>query len=1159
MSTGWGRARRWRGWAAGAAAAAVVVATGGTTALADDVVVGGNNVVADGGKVVTATPGKAVSVNYELDATSGPGNDPSGCDTGGGKDNAVTVTITVSAGATASPSSLSFGSCGTPQAVSFSAAKAGEYTVTASATGGKKDSAFTTDQASFKLKVVSPNTAPVVTVSGPEQGKGYEKGSVPAAVCNVTDDHDAATTFAATLSAVTGTLSSYGLGSQTASCSYTDAGGLGGQASVTYSVVDTKAPALKTPGDRTVEATGSAGAAVTFSATATDAVDPEPAVSCASSSGLTSGSTFPLGGTTVSCTATDEAGNASSGQFVVTVQDTTKPLVTVPDDVTAEATAASGAAVTYSARATDTVSGTLTPTCAPASGSTFALGGATAVVCQATDAANNTGYASFNVNVVDTTAPRLSLPENATIEATGASGAAFAYTATASDLVDGEVGVTCDAPSGSAFRLGSTTVSCAATDKAGNSALGSFVVTVQDKTAPVLTLPEDLTAEATKSTGADVSYSVSATDLVDGNVEPVCAPANGTFAVGTTTVSCTATDAHGNTARGSFHVVVTDTTPPTLVSVPADQILEATGPDGAVATFTPPTSTDLVDGIVPVTCSASSGATFVLGTTKVTCSATDAHSNRTTATFAVTVADTKPPVLTEVGDLTAEASGADGARVGFTAPTAHDVVDGAVDVACDHASGSSFAFGVTTVTCSAQDRAGNSATRTFTVTVQDTTAPDVTVPASRTEEATGPTGATVTWSGVSAHDVVDGDLSAGCTPASGSTFGLGTRTVTCSATDAHGNTGQGGFTVTVVDTTPPALTVPADMTAEATGPTGTAVRFAAVATDLVDGSVTPVCTSGGQAVTSGNVFPLGTATVSCTATDYAGNSSPAKAFTVTVQDTTAPVVTVPASQTVEATGPAGAVATWTASARDLVDGDLAPTCSVASGSVLPLGTTTVTCTATDAHRNLGSGSFTVTVRDTTAPVVSVPTAPVTATATSAAGATVTFTATATDTVDGTFAATCTPASGSTFTPGATTVSCTATDAAGNTADAKAFQVNVTFGWAGFFAPVDTNKTLNGMKAGSTAPLKWSVSDQKGGYVSDLSIVSKETSSVVNCSTGAVVDDLESYATGGTLLRYDSTANQFVYNWQSPKKAGTCYTVTIGLTDGTTHPATFQLK
>jgi len=78
-------------------------------------------------------------------------------------------------------------------------------------------------------------------------------------------------------------------------------------------------------------------------------------------------------------------------------------------------------------------------------------------------------------------------------------------------------------------------------------------------------------------------------------------------------------------------------------------------------------------------------------------------------------------------------------------------------------------------------------------------------------------------------------------------------------------------------------------------------------------------------------------------------------------DTTPPVVTVPASLLLEATSAAGAVGTFQASANDDVDGPLPVTCNPASGSTFPLGTTTVTCTATDAAGNSGSASFIVTV------------------------------------------------------------------------------------------------------------------------------------------------------------------------------------------------------
>src|SRR5206468_4103031 len=158
------------------------------------------------------------------------------------------------------------------------------------------------------------------------------------------------------------------------------------------------------------------------------------------------------------------------------------------------------------------------------------------------------------------------------------------------------------------------------------------------------------------------------------------------------------------------------------------------------------------------------------------------------------------------------------------------------------------------------------------------------------------------------------------------------------------------------------------------------------------------------------------------------------------QDTTPPTVTAPPPIVVEATSAAGAVATFTASATDIVDGTVATACSPASGSTLPLGLTLITCFATDSHGNTGSASFHVTVLDTTPPIVTVPPA-IAAEAASAAGAAVTFTASASDIVDGSVATTCSPASGSTFGIMPTLVNCSATDAHGNTGSAS-FHVTV---------------------------------------------------------------------------------------------------------------------
>ena len=88
---------------------------------------------------------------------------------------------------------------------------------------------------------------------------------------------------------------------------------------------------------------------------------------------------------------------------------------------------------------------------------------------------------------------------------------------------------------------------------------------------------------------------------------------------------------------------------------------------------------------------------------------------------------------------------------------------------------------------------------------------------------------------------------------------------------------------------------------------------------------------------------------------------------LTVTDTTGPALSVPASVTAVATTASGAVVTYSASATDLVDGPVTITCSPASGSSFPIGTTTVTCSAVDAHANSSTATFDVTVTDPSEP------------------------------------------------------------------------------------------------------------------------------------------------------------------------------------------------
>jgi hypothetical protein len=212
-------------------------------------------------------------------------------------------------------------------------------------------------------------------------------------------------------------------------------------------------------------------------------------------------------------------------------------------------------------------------------------------------------------------------------------------------------------PSGSTFPLGKTAVLCTAVDPTTNAVgLAHFAVTVVNG-PPVINVPSNITAEATSSLGAMVSYDVTATDAEDGTDPVDCTPASpAQFALDTpTTVSCSATDSAGATSTASFVVQVVDTTPPVLC--PLSNLAVGTNSGaGAVVTYTT-CATDIVDGSDPVTCDHQSGSFFPVGTTVVSCSSTDKHGNKSpVSTFTVCVSDTTPPVLSLPAPITVHAT-----------------------------------------------------------------------------------------------------------------------------------------------------------------------------------------------------------------------------------------------------------------------------------------------------------------------------------------------------------------------------------------------------------------------------------------------------------------------------------------------------------------------
>ena len=506
-------------------------------------------------------------------------------------------------------------------------------------------------------------------------------------------------------------------------------------------------------------------------------------------------------------------------------------------------------------------------------------------------------------------------------------------------------------------------------------------------------------------------------------------------------------------ATASMSSATTDAIPALRVDVVDPQPIAAVDASGAIATIDVRAFDSGTGSALDASCQTPSGPqtgtgdfTFTekypIGTTTVTCTTSPDSSGATyTKSVTVTVADLTPPSLTVPGNITVSTADSSGAVVHYTA-TATDNVDPSVTVTCSPASDTKFPVGTTTVTCSARDAAGNTASKSFTVTVTivDTTDPVLTVPSNISVQTQDPSGAVVTYT-ATATDNVDGSITPTCSPSSGTKFAVGTTTVTCTATDTHGNTSTASFTVTVtlIDTTKPLLTVPSNITVTTTNPGGTAVTYQASATDNLDGSISPKCTPA-----SGSVFPIGTTTVTCTATDSHNNSTTAT-FTVTVVfDEPPPTIgSAPANITREANGPGGSIATYVApTATDSKGSPLVVTCTPASGSLFPVGTTTVTCSASNSQGETATTTFTVTIVDTTPPVLTLP-GDTTVYATSGAGvsrddpAVAAFlgAATARDIADP--AARVTNDAPSSFPVGTTTVTFVATDASGNRSSGQA--------------------------------------------------------------------------------------------------------------------------
>jgi predicted extracellular nuclease len=266
----------------------------------------------------------------------------------------------------------------------------------------------------------------------------------------------------------------------------------------------------------------------------------------------------------------------------------------------------------------------------------------------------------------------------------------------------------------------------------------------------------------------------------------------------------------------------------------------------------------------------------------------------------------------------------------------------------------------------------------------------------------------------------------------------------------------------------------------------------------------------------------------------------------TLPEATPPVLHLPANITAEATSPAGAIVNFSATATDARDTNVLVICAPPSGSQFALGATTVDCSATNSRNKTAEGSFTVSVVDTTAPVVllngitngatytlgAVPAASC-STSDSATGVAVQATLSITGgTANGVghFAATCSGAK----------------DGAGNIAAPVSASYDVDYLFNGFFSPVSTNKIF---KLGSTVPLKWTLQNAQQGFIASFSsIEGVQVAPDPSCVAGGEGLPFDAGSAGNSGLQFQD--NTFQFNWKTDGLAAGCYAATVALDDGT---------
>jgi hypothetical protein len=442
-----------------------------------------------------------------------------------------------------------------------------------------------------------------------------------------------------------GSGAAFAVGTTTNTFRVTDASGNSATCSFTVIISDNQLPTITCPANITGNTDpGLCSKVVTFSTPIGN--DNCPGAITASTGGLTSGASFPIGTTTNAYRVTDASGNSATCSFTVVISDNELPTITCPSGVSvSNGLGLCSAVVTFTAPVgADNCSGqTTTQTSGLSSGAAFPVG-ITTNAYRVTDAAGNSATCSFTVTVSDNQLPTITCPANISVSASvGVCSAVVTFTApVGADNCSGQTTTqTAGLTSGAAFPIGITTNAYRVTDAAGNSATCSLTVTVSDTQLPTITCPSNVNVNSDAGQcNAVVTFTAPVgTDNCPGatTIQVGGLLSGSAFAVGTTSNVFRVTDAAGNSATCSFAVVVVDNQAPQWTGCPSNVVLVADSMScGNTHSWTVPTAFDEC-GVSTSTSTHNPNDFFPADTTTVVYTATDPSGNTTTCSFTVTV------------------------------------------------------------------------------------------------------------------------------------------------------------------------------------------------------------------------------------------------------------------------------------------------------------------------------------------------------------------------------------------------------------------------------------------------------------------------------------------------------------------------------------------